>query len=76
MEGRGTGTADAAREVAAPVAGFVGFAIGRSIWEDAIAAHRRGSITDAETIDAISGEYVRYSYLYSAPAAGGRHDRR
>jgi hypothetical protein len=27
--------------VAAPVEGFVGFAIGHSIWEDTVAAHRR-----------------------------------
>jgi len=64
-------------QVAAPVAGFVGFAIGRSIWEDAIAAHQRGTITDAETIEAISGEYLRYSYLYcnAAPLLPDRRSR-
>ena len=37
------------RRVAAPVDGFVGFAIGRSIREDATAAHRRGELDDAST---------------------------
>ncbi len=51
-------------QVAAPVEGFVGFAIGRSIWEDAIGAHQRGSLTEAATVAAISGEYLRYADLY------------
>jgi len=42
--------------VAAPVEGFVGFAIGRSTWEDTIAAHRRGELDDACTVTVISQE--------------------
>jgi myo-inositol catabolism protein IolC len=34
-------------DVAAPIDGFVGFAIGRSIWEDTIRAHIAGSLEDA-----------------------------
>jgi hypothetical protein len=33
--------------VAAPIEVFVGFAVGRSVWADAIAAHRRGELDDA-----------------------------
>jgi myo-inositol catabolism protein IolC len=51
-------------QVAAPVEGFVGFAIGRSIWEDAIGTHQRGSLAEAATVAAISGEYLRYADLY------------
>ncbi len=47
-------------QVAAPVEGFVGFAIGRSIWEDALAAHT----DDKETVEAISREYLRYARTY------------
>jgi len=47
-------------QVAAPVEGFVGFAIGRSIWEDALAAHT----DEEETVEAISREYLRYARTY------------
>jgi hypothetical protein len=50
--------------VAALVEGFVGFAVGRSMWEDAIAAHRRGELDDASAVTVISQEYLRYAYLY------------
>jgi myo-inositol catabolism protein IolC len=40
-------------EVAAPVECFVGFAIGRSIWEKAIAAHQRRELNDVDTVPAI-----------------------
>jgi myo-inositol catabolism protein IolC len=58
---------DAAREVldhwlavAAPVAGFVGFAVGRSIWEDPLA----GYLSDGE--DRYLVESVRENYLHFA----------
>ena len=62
--------------VAAPVDGFVGFAIGCSIWEDAIAAHRRGELNDASAVTVISQEYLRYADLYRASdpeLVGGEH---
>lgn len=59
-------------QIAAPTDGFVGFAIGRSIWEDAIAAHRAGSLTGAQAVDAISVEYLRYAHLYSAAGPAPR----
>ena len=52
------------RRVAAPVDGFVGFAIGRSIREDATAAHRRGELDDASTGTVILQENLRYADLY------------
>jgi hypothetical protein len=48
--------------VAAPIEGFVGFAVGRSSWADAIAAHRR----DACAVTVISQESLRYVNLLCA----------
>ncbi len=50
--------------VAAPVDGFVGFAIGRSIWEEAIAGHNRGTIGDEQAIDQIAGRYLGFARQY------------
>jgi myo-inositol catabolism protein IolC len=50
--------------VAAPVDGFVGFAIGRSIWEEAIAGHSRGDAGDEETIGQIAGRYLDFARQY------------
>jgi myo-inositol catabolism protein IolC len=55
--------------VAAPVDGFVGFAIGRSIWEDAIAGWRRGDAGEAETEGRIAARYLEFARTYCA--AGG-----
>jgi len=52
--------------VAAPIDGFVGFAIGRSIWEEAIAAHNRGDADDEEAIDQIAGRYLGFARQYCA----------
>ena len=52
------------RRVAAPVEGFVAYGIGRSIWEDTIAAHRRGELNNASTVTVISQEYLRYADRY------------
>ncbi len=46
--------------VAAPVSGFVGFAIGRSIWEDPLA----GYLQEAHDDDLIAA--VRENYLHFA----------
>ena len=52
--------------VAAPIDGFVGFAIGRSIWEEPIADHNRGGASEEETIDRIAGRYLGFARRYCA----------
>lgn len=52
--------------VAAGVEGFVGFAIGRSIWQEAVAAHVRGEIDEAAAIATISGNYLHFAHHYTA----------
>ena len=52
--------------VAAPVDGFVGFAIGRSIWEDLIADHNQGKISEDETVTRIAGRYLGFASRYCA----------
>ncbi len=51
-------------EIAAPIPGFVGFAIGRSIWEHAISAHRSGEFDDAGAVEHVRQEYLRYTNIY------------
>ena len=48
--------------VAAPVDGFVGFAIGRSISEEPIATHNRGQASKHETIGLIARRYLRFAH--------------
>ena len=48
-------------EVAAPVEDFVGFAIGRSIWWDALTDHLAGTIDDAEAQKRITASYSAYA---------------
>lgn len=57
--------------VAAGVPGFVGFAIGRSIWEDAVAEHLRSG-DDDQLIATVSANYSHFVNTYLA--AG--HSRR
>jgi len=56
--------------VAAPVDGFVGFAIGRSIWEVPIVEHDRRGVDDDETIDLIASRYLRFARTYCAGERG------
>ncbi len=51
-------------DVAAPVDGFVGFAIGRSIWEDAVRAHEQGTLTDDATRAAVAAKYLAFAQRY------------
>jgi myo-inositol catabolism protein IolC len=51
-------------DVAAPIDGYVGFAIGRSIWEDAIRAHHRGELGDFETSRQVSDRYLDFARAY------------
>jgi myo-inositol catabolism protein IolC len=57
--------------VAAPVDGFVGFAIGRSIWEEPIAERGRRRTDEDETIDLIATRYLRFARAYCAASDRG-----
>jgi myo-inositol catabolism protein IolC len=56
--------------VAAPVDGFVGFAIGRSIWEEPVADHNRGSAGEPEAIAEIARRYLGFARGYCLAAKG------
>jgi myo-inositol catabolism protein IolC len=49
---------------AAPVEGFVGFAIGRSIWWDALKAFLDGSLPREEAASRIADNYLRFVRVY------------
>jgi len=58
---------------AAPVDGFIGFAIGRSIWWDPLKAYVDGKIERAAGARAIADNYLRFISVYEsaeAPVAG------
>jgi 5-dehydro-2-deoxygluconokinase len=50
---------------AAPVEGFIGFAIGRSIWWDALKGFLDGSIERADAAQQIADNYLRFIRVYS-----------
>ena len=50
--------------VAAPVEGFVGFAIGRSIWWDALKGFLDGSLEREAAADQIAENYLRFIRVY------------
>ena len=49
---------------AAPVEGFVGFAIGRSIWWDALKGHLDGSLEREAAAAQIAENYLRFIRVY------------
>jgi myo-inositol catabolism protein IolC len=49
---------------AAPVEGFIGFAIGRSIWWDPLKGHLEGSLEREQAADQISANYLRFVNVY------------
>jgi myo-inositol catabolism protein IolC len=55
--------------VAAPIDGFVGFAIGRSIWEDAVRARHKGQLDDETTSREVRDHYLDFA-LYYLTASG------
>ena len=57
--------------VAAPVPGFVGFAIGRSIWEDALTRHRVDA-DDARLVETVRDNYLHFARAYLESAQRGR----
>ena len=54
---------------AAPVDGFVGFAIGRSIWWDALKGFLDGSLERDAASDQIASNYLRFIDVYVAAEA-------
>jgi myo-inositol catabolism protein IolC len=57
-------------QVAAPVPGWTGFAIGRSIWWDALHAHLRQHCTAAEARRRIAAAYLDYARYYLSARDG------
>jgi myo-inositol catabolism protein IolC len=57
---------------AAPVEGFVGFAIGRSIWWDALKGFLDGSIERSDAADQIADNYLRFIKVYDDAESGAR----
>ena len=55
---------------AAPVDGFVGFAIGRSIWWDALKGFLDGSIEREAAAQKIADNYLRFIKVYEAAEQG------
>jgi myo-inositol catabolism protein IolC len=51
--------------VAASVDGFHGFAIGRSIWEEPLAAHLAGTYDDERLIGQVADNYLHYVAAYT-----------
>jgi 5-dehydro-2-deoxygluconokinase len=58
--------------VAAPVEGFVGFAIGRSIWWDALKGFLDGSLERDAAGERIADNYLRFIKVYDDAESGAR----
>jgi 5-dehydro-2-deoxygluconokinase len=52
----------------APVAGYAGFAIGRSIWWDALKGFLDGSIARDDAAQKIADNYLRFVRVYADAA--------
>ena len=50
--------------VAAPVDGFDGFAVGRTIWWDAIASYLAGELDRAAAVATIAARYLHFVDVY------------
>jgi len=57
---------------AAPVDGFIGFAIGRSIWWDALKGFLDGSIERRDAAEQIAENYLRFVKVYEAAGSSAR----
>ncbi len=58
--------------IAAGVPGFVGFAVGRTVWWDALVNWRAGKITREAAIQEIASRYCTFSATFEKARAGGR----
>ena len=56
--------------VAAPVDGYVGFAVGRTIWLDALSEHVAGHLERDAAIEQIAANYRRMIDVYAGAGAG------
>jgi len=59
-------------DVAAPTDGFVGFAIGRSIWEDPLRAQLAGTVDDATASRQIAERYLAFAKRWATAREGTR----
>jgi myo-inositol catabolism protein IolC len=57
-------------QVGASVPGFEGFAVGRTLWHDALVDHLAGRSSDTETAQIISDRYRKLIDVYDAAASG------
>jgi myo-inositol catabolism protein IolC len=57
---------------AAPVEGFVGFAIGRSIWWDALKGFLDGGLDRSAAAEKIADNYLRFVQVYDDAESGAR----
>jgi myo-inositol catabolism protein IolC len=55
--------------VAAPVPGFIGFAVGRTLWQDALEGYVSDALTRAEARGAIADRYLQMVHAYAVDAA-------
>ena len=71
MLGRGADEAAVERwlTLAAPVSGFSGFAVGRTIWWEPLRAYYDGRFSRSEAIETIAGTYLRLISVYLRAAA-------
>jgi myo-inositol catabolism protein IolC len=57
---------------AAPVEGFVGFAIGRSIWWDALKGYLDGNLERAKAAEQVADKYLHFVQVYDEAASSAR----
>ena len=57
---------------AAPVEGFIGFAIGRSIWWEPLKGFLAGDLERGAASDQIADNYLRFVKVYSDAESGAR----
>lgn len=60
-------------QVAAGVPGFVGFAVGRTLWHDALVDHLACRTSGTRTAQIIADRYVQLVELYNSAAATAAH---
>jgi myo-inositol catabolism protein IolC len=72
--GRGASTdkVDHWLQQAAPVEGFIGFAIGRSIWWDALKGFLDGGLDREAAAEQIADNYLRFVQVYDDAESGAR----
>ncbi len=59
-------------DIAAPLEGYAGFAIGRSIWSEPLADYLAGKQNETETQERIAGRYRHYIATYFAADTASR----